>query len=133
MKITILFSKFFQNIRQNASIVTCFQKFIHSKRVSKIFIFYIKNDNFLKILKIYKIGSKYTQKRTKLYHFKKFSRGHVTDPPPPPKQSASLRHAQISKYKKIYCPPPSKSWLRPCLPPPPLPCPAVAMGFTYKD
>ena len=68
-----------------------------------------------------KIWSKYTPKRTKLHHFKKFSRGSM--PPNPPSKahgfamrSMSLRDMQISKSeKKILAPPPAKSWRRPCM------------------
>ena len=57
MKIIIIipFSKFFQNIHQNASNVTCLKSFTmsspNSKRVFKLFIFYIENDIFRKNLK----------------------------------------------------------------------------------
>ena len=61
-----------------------------------------------------KIWSKYTLKRTKLHHFKKFSRGSM--PPNPPSnahgfamRSMSLRDMQIPKSgKKILGPPPYK-------------------------
>ena len=63
-----------------------------------------------------KIGSKYTLKRTKLHHFKKFSRGNM--PPNPPSnahgfamRSMSLRDMQIPKSEK-------KNFLAPPLPNP---------------
>ena len=37
MKIAILVSKFFQNIHQTASIITCFQKFLHEKHPVAVF------------------------------------------------------------------------------------------------
>ena len=80
MKITILFSKFFQNIHQTVSIVTCFQKFPHSKRVSKIFIFYIKNDNFWKILKT-KSDPNTHQNAPNCTILKKILGGYAPEPP----------------------------------------------------
>ena len=72
--------------------------------------------NFLKS----KFDPNIHQKRTKLHHFKKFSRGNR--PPNPPgkpngfaMRGMSLNDMQISKSQKIIsCPPPPKSWLRPC-------------------
>ena len=52
MKIAFLFSKFFQNIHQNASIVTCFQNFLHEKypiASKKNFFFIYKMTIFKKI------------------------------------------------------------------------------------
>ena len=51
MKITIFNSRLFQNTHQNESIVHIFKNFItrittYSKRVSKIFIYKIENDNY---------------------------------------------------------------------------------------
>ena len=62
-----------------------------------------------------KICSKYTPKRTKLHHLKKFSRGNMLRNPPSNAQFCTwLRNMQISKSeKKILAPPPAKSWLRP--------------------
>ena len=56
MKITILLSIFFSKYtpkRINRNMFSKFSPWVisHSKRVSKIFIFYIKNDDFWKILK----------------------------------------------------------------------------------
>ena len=89
----------------------------HSKRVSKIFIFYIKKRKFWKKFKD-KIGSKYTPNGTIL---KKFLEG--TMPPNPPSKahgfamrSMTLRYMQISKSEKKFLVPPPKSWLRPCCP-----------------
>ena len=65
-----------------------------------------------------KIGSKYTPKRTKLYHFKNIYRGSM--PPNPPSKAHGFnchaqlkRHANFQIVKKFLAPPP-KSWLRPC-------------------
>ena len=54
-----------------------------------------------------KICSKYTLKRTKLHHLKKFS-GHVPEPP-------NFVTCKIPNREKYSCPPPVKSWLRPCI------------------
>ena len=96
-------------IHQNASTVTCFQKFLHSKRVSKIFIFYIKNDIFRKIFKD-KIGSKYTIKTHQIAPLKKNLGEHALEPPSKAHGFAmrcmSLRDMQISKSEeKNSCPP----------------------------
>ena len=41
MKIAILVSKFFQNIHQNASIIKCFQKFLHEKNpIASVYLKY---------------------------------------------------------------------------------------------
>ena len=67
-----------------------------------------------------KIGSKYTPKRTKLHHFRNFSR-RVLPPNTPSKahgfamRSMSLCDMQISKSRKKFLVPPPKSWLRPWL------------------
>ena len=67
-----------------------------------------------------KVSSKYTLKRTKLHRFKKISRGSMPLNPPSNAQSfamrsMSLRDTQIPKTEKNSCPPPLKSWGRPCV------------------
>ena len=115
MKIAILVSKYTpkRNNRNMFSKISSWE-IPHSKRVSKIFIFYIKNGNFWKKNKD-KIWSKYTLKRTKLHCFKKFSRGSMP-PNPLAKPCAACRFATckfLNLKKKILAPPPPKSWGRP--------------------
>ena len=59
-----------------------------------------------------KIESKYTPKRTKLHHFKKNSHGGM--PPNPPSKAHGFATCKFPNLKKKICPPPPKSWLRPC-------------------
>ena len=114
MKIAILVSKYTpKRINRNMFSKKFSREIPHSKCVSKIIIFYIKNGIFLKKNK-YKIRSKYTLKRTKLHHFKKFSRGSM--PPNPPSNAHGFATCKFSNLKKkILGPPPPKSWGRPWL------------------
>ena len=73
---------------------------------------YIKNDNFSNFLNTKSDQNILQIKRTKLHHFKKFSRGGGHAPEPPSKahgftmRSMSLRDMQISKSEKKLLPPP---------------------------
>ena len=59
-----------------------------------------------KIIFLTKILAKYSLKRTKLHHFKKFSRGRMP-PNPPTKRVASPRAMQIPPlFQKNFEPPP---------------------------
>ena len=53
-------------------------------------IFYMKNENFYNFF-----WTKYSSKRTKLYHFLKFSRGSM--PPNPPNKCVASPHAAWRK------------------------------------
>ena len=80
----------------------------HSKHISKIYIFYIKNGNFL----MTKSDLNIHQKRTKLHHLKKISRGSMPSNPSSNAhgllmRSMSLCDMQISQsVKKILGPNP---------------------------
>ena len=127
VKIAISFSKFLQNIHQNASFVTCFQNILYYEKYPiasvylKHLLFILKNVNFRSILK--KISSKYTPKHTKLHHFYKFSRFctfrcipiRMGIPPNPLVKRMTSSDKQISKSENKCSPPPppDKSWQRP--------------------
>ena len=116
MKIDILVSKYTpKRINRNMFSKSSSWEILHSKRLSKIFIFYIKRGNFWKKIKTksdqntHSIVAHY-QKRTKLHRFKKFSRGSMTPNPPNnahgfTMSSMSLRDMQIHKSEN------KNSWL----------------------
>ena len=81
----------------------------YSKRAPKMFNFYIKNDNFWKILK-----TKPDQNTHQIAPFKIFFQGAY----PLAKRMAAMRSMslcdmQISKSENKLLPPPRKSWLHP--------------------
>ena len=84
----------------------------YSKRAPKMFNFYIKNDNFWKILKI-----KPDQNTHQIAPFKIFFQGAYPQTPLAKRMAAmhsmSLCDVQISKSEKKIIAPPRKSWLQP--------------------
>ena len=142
MKIANFYSRLFYKFKQKRINRKSFQKKFsrelpHSKRVSEIFMFYLKKWQFLKIyvkndnlkklykkwyfLKFFKVKNRiqiYTKAHQIAPFIKIFSGGM---PPNPPSKahgfamrSMSLRDMQISKsQKKNSWPPPPKSWGRP--------------------
>ena len=118
MKIAILVSKYTpKRINRSMFSKISSREIPHSKRISKIIIFYIKNGNFWK-KNTYKIWSKYTLKRTKLHRFKKISRGSM--PPNPlamrmasPCAACRFATCKFPNLKKNFLAPPPKSWGRP--------------------
>ena len=120
MKITILLSIFFSKYtpkRINRNMFSKFSPWVisHSKRVSKIFIFYIKNDDFWKILKT-KSDQNTHQNAPNCTILNKFMGGGGGAWPRTPlakRMASPWATCKFPNPKKKILPPPTKSWLRP--------------------